>query len=73
MQIIQHDLTNLEVQGIPDEGYQSEEGEAFKKAILSRIRDKMNVELKLVDKIERPRNQKRRFVISHIPMQEVVS
>lgn len=68
VQIIQHDLTNLEVNGIPYEGYRPEEGEAFKKAILSRIRDKMNVELKLVDKIERPRNQKRRFVISHVPM-----
>jgi len=68
VQIIQHDLTNLEVLGIPDEGYQPEEGEAFKKAILDRIRDKMNIELKLVDKIKRPRNQKRRFVISHVPM-----
>ena len=68
VKIIQNDLLNLEVHAIPDEGYQHEEGQAFKKAILSRIRDEMNVELKLVENIERPRNQKRRFVISHVPM-----
>jgi len=68
IQIIQNDLTNLEIHIVPDEGYQHEEGEGFKEAVLNRIQDEMNAELKLVEDIQRPENQKRRFVISHVPM-----
>lgn len=65
-QIIQDSLDHLTVLVVPEEGYEEAEGQAFARGILSRIREHMDITIKMVSCIERPMNQKRRFVVSKI-------
>lgn len=66
IQLIQRDMESLDVCIVPDASYREEEGERFKRELLQRIDSPLRIEVKLVDRIERPANQKRRFVISHV-------
>lgn len=65
-QVIQDSPNHLTVLVVPEEGYTDAEGQAFAEGILSRVREHMDITVKVVDAIERPMNQKRRFIISKI-------
>ncbi len=65
-QVIQDSPSHLTVLVVPEEGYVDAEGQAFAEGIQSRIREHMDITVKIVDAIERPMNQKRRFIVSKI-------
>lgn len=69
VQIVQTDRDIIESQIVPDDSYTPVEGERFAQGVKDRIGEKMSVKVKLVDEIERPHNQKRRFVKSEISNQ----
>jgi len=69
VQVCQIDRNLIEIQVVPDEYYSESEGSQFAKGVRSRIGEAVSVKVVLVDKIERPQNQKRRFVKSDISRQ----
>jgi len=69
IQIVQKDIDMIEIQIVPDMSYTKEEGEQIVKNLKTRIgkdSEDMHMEIFLVDKINRPFNQKKRFVKSDI-------
>jgi phenylacetate-CoA ligase len=56
----------LEIQIVADASYNREEGKRFTEGIQTRIGENMHIDIKLVNEIERPLNQKRRFIKSDI-------
>jgi len=65
-QIIQDDTRHLRILIVPEVGYTPEEGENFKKAVLWRVDDDMDIDIELVENIPRPPNLKKRFTINLI-------
>ncbi len=63
-QVVQDRKDHIKVLIVPDEGYTSEEGEEFKKAIMWRLKEDMNIDIEIVDKISRPINMKKRFTLN---------
>ncbi|WP_245208808.1 phenylacetate--CoA ligase family protein [Gottfriedia endophytica] len=66
MQLVQHDYEQLEVLIVPSKSYKKDEGNRFVAELQKRIDTKMNIYITLVNQIERPSNQKHRFVVSKI-------
>jgi len=69
VQIVQVDTDMLEIQIVPEASYTREEGERLTGGVKARIAEEMKIQVVLVDEIERPPNQKRRFVESEIASQ----
>lgn len=63
-QIVQDDFDHLKVLIVPDKNFTKEEEKAFKKAILWRLMDEMEIDIQSVENIERPFNSKKRFTIN---------
>ncbi|WP_234816576.1 phenylacetate--CoA ligase family protein [Bacillus mycoides] len=66
LQLVQNSIGKLDVLIIPNENYNSKQGELFQQELINRIDAKIQVNIELVDYIDRPVNQKKRFVISNI-------
>ena len=66
LQIVQKYIDMIEIQIVPDILYTKEEGEKFAEDVNTRIGKDMNISIVLMDKIDRPFNQKRRFIKSDI-------
>lgn len=66
IQLVQTDFDNIDVLIEPDTNFKMDDSIAFKKEILSRIDDDININIKIVDKIQKPKNQKSRFILSHV-------
>ena len=68
-QIRQDAPDHLTILAVPQDGYSDKEGQAFIDAVLQRVGEPIEIELKLVSCIDRPANQKQRLVISKIGAQ----
>jgi phenylacetate-CoA ligase len=66
LQLVQHDYDQLEVLIVPSKSYKEDEGNRFVAELQKRIDTNMNIYITLVNQIERPANQKHRFVVSNI-------
>lgn len=66
LQLIQSSYDKVEVLIVPTEGYTIKEGNQFINELAKIIDDKINIDIKIVGKIDRPSNQKHRFIISNI-------
>lgn len=66
VQLVQSDLTNLQILIVPDKGFSMNDAVLFKNRLMRIIDDEINIQIKMVDCIERPVNQKKRFVVSNI-------
>ena len=66
IQIVQRYIDMIEIQIVPDILYTKEEGKKFAEEVKTRIGKDMNIRIVLMDKIDRPFNQKRRFIKSDI-------
>ncbi len=64
--IIQDDFDHLTVLIVPSEGYSEQEGIQFKDKLLWRLNDLMNINIKLVDSIERSKLGKKRFTVNNL-------
>jgi len=65
-QIIQDELDHLTILIVPEPGYTDDEGRAFAEGVSARLQEPVRIDVKVAESIERPMNQKRRFVISRI-------
>ncbi|MBS6501050.1 MAG: phenylacetate--CoA ligase family protein [Clostridium sp.] len=66
VQIVQNDYNNVDILIVPDKNYCSEDGKAFKRELEKIVDDEMNFHIKIVNKIDKSKNSKSRFVISMI-------
>jgi len=66
IQVVQLDTNMIDIQIIPDVSYTLQEGKKFAEEVKLRIGEDINIKISLMDNIERPFNQKRRFIKSDI-------
>lgn len=66
LQVIQKNKENADILIVPDKNYNKNDGLKFKQELLNRINDDINFKIKLVDHIDKPNNQKRRFIVSKV-------
>lgn len=69
IQLVQTNLDTVDIKIVPDTSYTEEEGKKFAAGVKTRIGAEMKTRVMLVNEIERPPNQKRRFVKSDISKQ----
>lgn len=66
LQLVQKDYNQLEVLIVPNQYYTEAEGIRFSNELQKRIDTNINIEVRIVNHIDRPLNQKHRFIISNI-------
>lgn len=66
LQLVQKSYDHLEVLIVPNQYYKEDEGSRFSNELQKRIDTHINIEIKTVNHIDRPLNQKHRFIISNI-------
>ncbi|WP_404492459.1 phenylacetate--CoA ligase family protein [Bacillus sp. RC51] len=66
LQLIQSSYDRLEVLIVPTEAYTNKEGNQFISELMKIIDDEIQINIKIVKKIDRPLNQKHRFIISNV-------
>ena len=69
VQIVQMDIDMIEIQIVPEVSYSEDEARRFAEGVKARIGEKMQVRIALMEGIERPPGQKRRFIKSEISRQ----
>ena len=65
-QIIQKNRDTLEIHLVPEEAYTDKDRDRFIEAVKDKIGEKININYAIKDKIERPFNQKKRFIQSEL-------
>jgi phenylacetate-CoA ligase len=68
VEIVQTDIDTLEIWVVPDTLYDKKEGGRFAEGVKAMIGEEISVRITLVDEIERPLSQKRRFIKSEFPI-----
>ena len=66
VQIVQLERDFIEIQIVPEEFFQEEEGKRFAEAVKARIGENVQIKVSIINAIKRPFSQKQRFVQSEI-------
>lgn len=66
LQLVQESVEQLNVLVVPNSRYKEKEGEIFVTELKKRIDAQINISIKIVTEINRPLNQKHRFIISKV-------
>ncbi len=69
IQLVQTNPDTIDIEIVPDTSYIEEEGKKFAAGVMARIGEEMKIRILLVNEIDRPPNQKKRFIKSDISKQ----
>ena len=66
--LIQHAVDRLEVQVVPDAGWDEAAPDAVARGLRSRLGDGLQIDLRVMDAIAPEASGKHRYVVSHVPL-----
>ena len=66
IQFIQNSINQVDILLCPDNGYDMTDGENLVRDLTYRTKNRIKFRLKIVEKIPRPKNSKKRLIISKI-------